>query len=547
MQSPDVVMFEKSTIAPNDIKIASEKQVLYVNDSNNASYNGSITIDSTVLSNSGRYLDWSEAYIEVPIAVSIKSSAAGVANLQDKPYLAALKAGHFQLIDSIQVDIQNKNVVQSQSYTNFYTSYRVLSNWSEDDIKKYGSLLGVHPDADQHYAYVPLATTGNLGKGIVTNIGFDTGAARDFLAEDAKEKFNEGMGKRTQDIAQSPSGSAGITTDVSKLNASGVGYLKSGSTSTLATWYVIATIRLKDVSDLFSSLPLLKGAQVRFTIQYNAGKSTITYAEANNANISAVSTSMIAGRTLPVMISSNKTGNPFPLGTTNGTVEIEYNVLRTTLDPVNNPLLPSSRLYVPAYALIEDMEVRYLQTSPVKEILYDDIYQYTINKVSAGSPFNQLLTNGIVAPQKLIIVPMLNRTHSGNVGLEMYQSPFCSAPFTTFPQGLVSQLQVLISGRAIFDQPVNYSWEQFSFETSKSGVSGGLETGVASGLISYSGFNGNYSYIVVDLSRRMPSDEIVPKSVQVLGTNNTSFDIDYYCFITYKRSLSVELATGRVL
>lgn len=531
--NPDVVLFGKSTIPERSMKVASEKQVLYVNDSNNGSYNGSITIDSTVLSNSGRYLDWSEASIEVPIVITL-TRTAGSRDFSDQPYLVALKAGHFQLIDSIQVDIQNKNVIQSQSYTNFHASYRCLSQWSKDDVNKYGSLTGVIPDSDQHYTFVA-TQTGVEGSGIISNIAYDDGTTRGFTLASPIEKLNSGLAERVDDIAQGLN-SAGLPQSLNKYVNSGKSHFEG--TAALAKWYVIATIRLKDVCDLFSKMPLLKGTQVRFTINYNAARVSCAVSA---GGVLSTSVTMLNGRTNPLMMTSAEAGQPWNgERAASSSWTLEYNVSST------NSMLKSSRLYIPSYALLPSVEKMYLETFPVKEIIYSDIYQYTVSNVGAGSQFNQLLTNAIVNPQRLVIVPILREVGS-DIPFPQHQSPWCGAPFTTLPNASITNLQVLISGRSVFDQPVDYTFQEFMHEVSKTGTQGGMVTGMSSGLISKAGFEGNYSYITIDLTRRDPSEDIVPKSIQLLGKNNTSQIVDYYCFVEYQRSFSVELTTGRVL
>jgi hypothetical protein len=41
-------------------------------------------------------------------------------------------------------------------------------------------------------------------------------------------------------------------------------------------WNIMATIRLKDIADFFDKIPLVKGAFMRFTINYNTAAATVT-------------------------------------------------------------------------------------------------------------------------------------------------------------------------------------------------------------------------------------------------------------------------------
>ncbi len=528
----DIVMLEKS-MADLQLKNSGvlDKHVLFINDSNNGSYNGSIQIDSTVLSNSGRWLDYTESVLEMPCVIKLTSS---VDMLSPNPnqFITTLKSGAFQLIDSIQVDYNNKNIVQSQSFTNFHTSYRVLSSWSSDDVKKYGDLTYVLPDSEASSLRSSVASPN--GAGITNNRVFNE-AIHNFTSSASKQSINEGLEKRLE-LTTDKTGNGGITQSEAQLNQSGNAYYNLIDNKT-NEWYIIATIRLKDLCDVFNKLPLIRGAQMRFTINYNAARVAITNT-ASNLGVPAIT--MISGRTCPFMISSASVNQPSLPLLKIGTFTIENSISSA------HPALKSCRLYVPSYRLSPDIELLYLSASPVKEVDYTDIYQYTITSVSAGSQFNQLLTNAIVNPKKLIIVPMFSKQAS-TANIEQYQNPFDSAPFTTAPSASITNFQVQISGQNIFNQATNYTWEQYLYEISKSGVESGLVTGLSSGLLSKKGFENSYSYIVVDLSRRTAGEDMIPKSIQVSGTNNTSFDMTYYCFIEYGRGININLSQGSLV
>jgi hypothetical protein len=42
----------------------------------------------------------------------------------------------------------------------------------------------------------------------------------------------------------------------------------------------------------------------------------------------------------------------------------------------------------------------------------------------------------------------------------------------------------------------------------------------------------------------LPVEESVPKSVQIIGTNNTAKALDLYCFVEYGCDVSVDILTG---
>jgi hypothetical protein len=133
------------------------------------------------------------------------------------------------------------------------------------------------------------------------------------------------------------------------------------------------------------------------------------------------------------------------------------------------------------------------------------------------------------------------------VALQPHQSIFDTVPATTSPACKIQQFNVFISGRAVFQSNQQYDFDAYQNELALSGVGGGMETGISSGLISRLGFDMNQCYYVVDLARRLSAEDVVPKSVQIQGINGSSFNVQLFCFVEYERSLTLDLSTGALL
>ena len=141
-----------------------DKNMFYVQDQNGGTYNGQILFDTSVLSNSGQWLAYSEAYIQIPFVMTFQSSTdVSAANSYVQGFAMGLKNGYFQLIDSIQVDYNNKNIIALQPFTNFYTNYKILSSMSADDLKKWGPSIGFNPDAAGSSSYAAAANANGDG------------------------------------------------------------------------------------------------------------------------------------------------------------------------------------------------------------------------------------------------------------------------------------------------------------------------------------------------------------------------------------------------
>lgn len=185
--------------------------------------------------------------------------------------------------------------------------------------------------------------------------------------------------------------------------------------------------------------------------------------------------------------------------------------------------------------------------------MYNDIYQYQ-TPVQANQPFNALLTNGIPNPKTIVIMPFLQPTANylgaaGNtIPTAPYLSPFASEPATTSPLVAFKNFNIQLAGVNMFIQNEDYDFEQFQNELSRqNAINGGLVDGLTSGLISERDFQTLYRYYVCDVSRRLPAEDAVPKSVQILGQSLCEKDVTLFTFIQFQRSIEIDLATGQKL
>ena len=67
----DSIVFEESIASEVSVSEFVDKQYLYVNDNNNGSYSSQVVLDTTSLSNSGSYLNWSESFILLPLQLQL--------------------------------------------------------------------------------------------------------------------------------------------------------------------------------------------------------------------------------------------------------------------------------------------------------------------------------------------------------------------------------------------------------------------------------------------------------------------------------------------
>ena len=90
-----------------------------------------------------------------------------------------------------------------------------------------------------------------------------------------------------------------------------------------------------------------------------------------------------------------------------------------------------------------------------------------------------------------------------------------------------------------------YSYEQFINQLyGCCSVNAGLTDGLSSGFIGQLDFDMEYCYHWVNCSRMLPVEEPVPKSVSIIGQNQSAKAVDLYVFIEYGVEVSVDVLSG---
>ena len=372
-----------------------------------------------------------------------------------------------------------------------------------------------------------------------------------------------------------------------------IGYLQYG---------ILAIIRLKDLHPFFSQVPLLKGVFMRLTLNLNQPSFTLSQrapvyissppapASASNPSFDMVSVTSPLGGVNPVLVacqsrmmtsivepgdvycSSVNAAEGFLFnGSGLDTFGTGNNQMTITLNVGNKPnnsaisegivagnLDQSIQLYVPAYTFNPTFEEAYLG-SPVKTVVYTDIYQYTTPAIEGGGVFNQLLTNGIANIKSILVFPVYENmvastyTYTGTTGggqsiaksTSPLLSPFDTCPSTTSPLCHISNFNVVVAGQNMIYNTQKYAYEEFLNNLSGcNSINANLVNGLTSGLIGQSDFTASQCLYYVNTSRMLPVDEVVPKSVSIQGQNQSTQSVRYICFIEYGVQVSVDVLTG---
>lgn len=352
---------------------------------------------------------------------------------------------------------------------------------------------------------------------------------------------------------------------------------------------IVAFIQLRHIHSFFNQIPLIKGAFMKltlnlnncstnFSVMNNAGGNGYRVDSVQNA-VGGVNPLMLASRTRFDIASTTSTALLTAVtavttycngGAVLNTTAASGAVIDTTVSYIASlsvgsrclnssqssvtgvaasQLANSIQLYVPLYSFNAVFESAYI-SSPIKKVIYEDIYQYQILNVGpSNGQINSLVTNGIANLRSVLIVPFYSASVDANLcaaGVPVYQSPFdpagCGA---TSPLCMLTNFNVVVSGQNAIYNTIRYGFETYINQLSGcNSVNANMTDGLSSSLIDQQGWEMEYCYHYVDVSRMLPVEQQVPKSVQIVGTNTSARALDLFCFLAYGCELSFDVISG---
>jgi hypothetical protein len=571
--SCDKLVFDLSQEVEGSPSVFVKKDWVSILDNQNGSYNSNQSvIDTSQLSNSNKYMSYREAYLMMPMLLTVAQTNTGADDAFEPAtgcdYAFGLKNWFGTMIHSFTLDYNGTTIIQQTPFINMWNSFKLMTTMSWSDVATIGSTIGFYPDDPLTWTYRTAVSSDGMRVCNNTTAGATAGLLQT-LTSNTLNKYasgggNVGLTKRIQYINYDEAGIPGAGTYASLLRSGApetlwksyvktkIDSLTAGTVKGVLQIVINATIYLKHIHSFFQQVPLLKGVFMKMTMNLNNTSGGYSKSAASAGTLTLDTITIPVGGVCPLMISStaaNSGGN-----TTGGAVA---SVLGFDLSVGNKCLSGISttagvttgtnnsiNLYVPAYTFNPTFERAYL-SSPVKSIKYTDVYQYQTTATS-NTPFNSLITNGIAGIKSVLILPFHKAATVGTPSISPYQSPFDPAGAgPTSPLCLMTNFNVVVSGQNMLYNTQRYSFEQFNNQLyGVNAVNGGLTDGLTSGLINSLGFEMEYCYYYVDVSRMLPVEETVPKSVQIIGTSLSAIDLDLVVFIEYGCSVDIDILTG---
>ena len=567
----DAIIYDMAEQTQGSPNIFLNKSWLSILDNQNNSYSGNqCVIETSALSNNNRYLNFREAYLSVPLLLTLTTPGSGantfapVTPASSADWAVGLKNWYGSVIHSISVDLGGSTIIQQTSFANMWNAFKLLTTLSYSDLLTQGASIGFYPDTAESVSFTSAVSTGGIGTqnnnnsgAVIVPTGFlnQLGISNDGLTQRQKYwNFDpDGFTMVGGDAFSTLISTANLTNSYksyifNKVNA--------GATAPVAgVWqaHIMATIKLKHIHNFFEKIPLAKGLFFRMTLTLNQPSVQFTSAGAGG-NLTLSSVSVPSGGISPLMLASAVAGSgsvaSLPAnsgGTYTLSLCVGASVLNSTqastAGVAQGPLAKGIQLYLPAYSFSPMFESAYL-SSPVKNIVYEDIYQYLVPAVTAGQNINQLITNVISSLSSVLVIPFYTATANGGVApiLSPYDPAGCGP---TSPFCLLGNFNVVISGQNSIYNSQRYSFEAFNNQLyGCNSTNGGQTDGLTSGILSQFDFETEYCYYYVNVGRMLDIEQAVPKSVSIIGTNYSAKAVDLYVFCSYKVQVGIDLLTG---
>ena len=474
--SCDKLVFDLSQEVEGSPNVFVRKDWINILDNQNQNYqNNQSIIDTSQLSNSNKYMGYREAYLSIPLLLTVVApnitTPASTAPIVLKPtspagvgsadYAIGLKNWFGNIIHSFTLDYNGTTIIQQTPFCNMWNSFKLMTTLSYGDIITQGATIGFYPDTPSAFIYVETDAVSTNGQYVCNN---DLASVNDSFSSavsaignvaglisgsTVKLGGNFGLTKRISWINYNPlvslDGSVPLNETLylnsNSCNQTWKSYISQQVDSTIGTSAtpglmqvsVMATIYLKHVHSFFNMVPLLKGSFMKMTMNLNNSTTQIQLANEAGAvgstgRVLSYSSSSFVGGINPLLIPSGASGSvnvwksTVTACTANRIVYYNLSVGSTVTDNTvrglpgasalaGGALSKSVYLYVPAYTFNPTFEQAYLSVSP-KIIKYTDIYQYQVLDVKGQATFNNLISNGIANIKSVLIIPFYNKTYS---------------------------------------------------------------------------------------------------------------------------------------
>lgn len=541
----DQYVVEMATSPQDNEALFKSKRWVYSVDSNSngGQFGQEIQFDLGSLGSQGDWTLLSEAQIDFNVMTTISSDnalfATTAATATFNKDLTILKNGSHHLIHSAALSINGKQIQDFQNYQNISTHADMVTNFSQEELSKYSSTLHMSKVLED-YTDFENTTPGTVITALGMNIADTTKNASALERKLAQCNSSTGLSA----VLGNSTGAGHSLVQTATVGASGftAGSIIAGQYVYVKTDTI--TVRLKDICPAVKNLPPLKNIRGYLYIKVNAIEAKLTSAGSTSAAWTLTSINSTAGSSCPVQLIS---GNLLSAGvaTAAGAWTLRCGPLGAN---------PSSTLTAPQAAHVNARLIcpKY-EANPAVDAALSMKKTFTVwerrsNRVTLapqqGNTFN--INAGVPNPRFVRVYPFYTGTGTASTSLPATYNPFMSIVSsegaTTSPMAQLTNFNVYVGNKAVFQDPQNFDYENFMYEVSKLGLNGGMDSEAGSGLINSYLWEHFYRYYCADVSRRLSSEDGNMKSIQVQATNGSKCLLDLLVDTFSERQYTIDTA-----
>jgi hypothetical protein len=178
----DKLVFDLSQEVEGSPNVFVRKDWINILDNQNQNYsNNQSIIDTSQLSNSNKYMSYREAFLAVPLTITV-GAPAGVnttyasftpavggtlpngdtefskfGTVGGSDYVVGLKNWFGQIIHSMTLDYNGTTICQQTPFVNMWNSFKLMTSLSYQDLISQGAVIGFYPDDATTFSYFPSA------------------------------------------------------------------------------------------------------------------------------------------------------------------------------------------------------------------------------------------------------------------------------------------------------------------------------------------------------------------------------------------------------
>lgn len=571
----DNVVYELSTrpenIAEKPFVSKTWSNPIYDTNTSSNYASNQVIFSTEILSNSGSPVSYSEGLIILPMVIALTKTGGAFtsfldANLRGTDFVLGFKNSHVNIVDRVSVTLNNTDILQSVPMTNAYLSFIQHSEMSEEEEKLNLPLTGYSKDNGQSWYFNTPTTVGTVLTGDSRGVGIGNNANfKSIDAFDTNETSNEGMLKRQRNVGKYNAERLSVLgTTLAPTREHQKNYVENEASGKYI--YYDCVLRLRDLCpNLFKNFPLTQGVKLKITLTLN---NNIEFQFRKNNDgffvYDYTSFSNVSSQTNPLMVASSynklvaQTGSDIIDATVNDTLvpcgssclpceTVAIYKVKMGIGAVGGKNHPRQQciMYVPSVKLNPKYDLEYFgDTSRIRKIHYTDL-EYQTFQVSSSNTFTKEISSSCVRPKRLILIPYLSK--ASNFGLDPVSSPFASEPATTSPC-ILTNFNCSINNQNLFPNDIQYSYDHYIQNLNgQTGVSANQISGLVSSRINMLDFQNNYSYFVVDLSRRLPEQDLISSSIKIRGKISSNKDIEFHCFIEVEKIIEIDCLTGALI